>query len=536
MRNLLKIPNFLSLSLLLLSATFIACDNEDDDMQPDEMDETIELSGETKVYPLSEINDSGVSGSATLEETDGGSTLLTIELTGTPADGEHPAHIHFNSAAIGGGIAVSLEPINGETGLSETLIEADDNGAPISFTELLDFDGYINVHLSADELGTIVAQGDIGSNELTGESKTYNLAERAVDGISGTITFEERINGFALATISLDGTPDGGMHPAHIHANSAAIGGGIIYTFNPVNGNTGMSMTDTRDDGDGNTFTYNEVLEVDGYVNVHLSADELGTIVAQGDIGSNELTGESKTYNLAERAVDGISGTITFEERINGFALATISLDGTPDGGMHPAHIHANSAAIGGGIIFTFNAVNGSTGMSMTDTRDDGAENSFTFSEILEVDGYVNVHLSANDLATIVAQGDVGSNELTGESITYPLEERAVDGISGTITFEERINGFALATISLDGTPDGGMHPAHIHENSAAEGGSIIYTFNSVNGTTGLSMTDTRDDGAENSFTYDQVLGVDGYVNVHLSVEDLATIVAQGNIGANFTE
>ncbi|WP_340153682.1 hypothetical protein, partial [uncultured Marivirga sp.] len=330
--------------------------------------------------------------------------------------------------------------------------------------------------------------------------------------------------------------PDGGMHPAHIHANSAAIGGGIIYTFNPVNGNTGMSMTDTRDDGDGNTFTYNEVLEVDGYVNVHLSADELGTIVAQGDIGSNELTGESKTYNLAERAVDGISGTITFEERINGFALATISLDGTPDGGMHPAHIHANSAAIGGGIIFTFNAVNGSTGMSMTDTRDDGAENSFTFSEILEVDGYVNVHLSANDLATIVAQGDVGSNELTGESITYPLEERAVDGISGTITFEERINGFALATISLDGTPDGGMHPAHIHENSAAEGGSIIYTFNSVNGTTGLSMTDTRDDGAENSFTYDQVLGVDGYVNVHLSVEDLATIVAQGNIGANFTE
>ncbi|MGJ3236556.1 CHRD domain-containing protein [Marivirga sp.] len=536
MRNLLKIPKLLSLMLLFLSATFIACDNEEDDMQPDEMDDTVELSGESKVYNLNALNESGVSGTATLEETEEGSTLLTLELSGTPAGGEHPAHIHFNSAAIGGGIAISLEPVDGDTGLSETLIEVDDDGAPITFTELLDFDGYINIHLSADELETVVAQGDIGSNELTGESKTYNLGERAVEGILGTITFEERINGFALATISLDGTPEEGEHPAHIHENSAAIGGGIIYSFNLINGSTGISMTDTRDDGDGNTFTYSEILEVDGYVNVHLSADDLGTIVAQGDIGVNELTGESKTYDLGERAVEGISGTITFEERINGFALATISLDGTPEGGEHPAHIHENSAAIGGGIIYSFNPINGSTGISMTDTRDDGDGNTFTYSEVLEVDGYVNVHLSADDLGTIVAQGDIGVNELTGESITYPLAERAVEGISGSITFEERVNGFALATISLDGTPDGGEHPAHIHENSASEGGGIIYTFNSVNGTTGISMTDTRDDGDGNTFTYSEVLEVNGYVNVHLSADDLGTIVAQGDIGANFTE
>jgi hypothetical protein len=43
-----------------------------------------------------------------------------------------------------------------------------------------------------------------------------------------------------------------------------------------------LSMLD-----DDTEFGYADVLTVDGYVNVHLSADELGTIVAQGDIGSN---------------------------------------------------------------------------------------------------------------------------------------------------------------------------------------------------------------------------------------------------------
>lgn len=106
-------------------------------------------------------------------------------------------------------------------------------------------------------------------------------------------------------------------------------------------------------------------------------------------------------------------------------------------------------------------------------------------------------------------------------------------GISGHIMFEERMNGEALATIMLVNTPAGGMYPAHIHINNAATGGGIIFTFNSVDGTTGMSKTNVSmlDDGT--SFMYDDVLMVNGYVNVHLSATDLATIVAQGNIGIN---
>ena len=63
----------------------------------------------------------------------------------------------------------------------------------------------------------------------------------------------------------------------------------ILFVNCSSDGDTGMSMSDTRmgqSDGE-NSYTYEDILAVDGYVNVHLSADELETIVAQGDIGSN---------------------------------------------------------------------------------------------------------------------------------------------------------------------------------------------------------------------------------------------------------
>ena len=85
------------------------------------------------------------------------------------------------------------------------------------------------------------------------------------------------------------GTPDGGMHPAHIHMNSAAEGGAILFTFIPVNGISGMSRSNVSMLDDGTSFGYGDILNVDGYINVHLSMSELATIVAQGDIGSNSL-------------------------------------------------------------------------------------------------------------------------------------------------------------------------------------------------------------------------------------------------------
>jgi hypothetical protein len=504
----------LLLLFALTTLVFISCNDDDDIMVP-------VPSGNTMVYELGSKDVNGIFGKATFVENTDASITVVLDIEGTPSDGLHPAHIHFNTAAEGGDIALTFTPVNGNSGLSSSTFTTLNDGSPISYSELLNFDGYINVHLSENDLGTIVAQGDIGQNTLTGTSIVYDLGEKDVEGISGNITFSERTNGETLAVIDIDGTPAGGSHPAHIHANTAAETGDILYTFNPVNGDTGLSVTSLS------SLMFSSIASTDAYVNVHLSANNLGTIVSQGDIGQNDLTGNTITYDLGEKDVNGISGEVVFSERANGEALAALNITGTPAGGMHPAHIHANTAAEGGAILYSFNPVNGDTGMSMTNLAsfDDGS--SFMYSDISDLDAYVNVHLSASNLGTIVSQGDIGQNDLTGTTITYDLGEKDVAGISGDVLFSERVNGEALAEIMLTGTPAGGMHPAHIHENTAVEGGGILFTFNVVDGDTGMSSTNV------DSITYAEIQNIDAYINVHLSATDLATIVAQGDIGRN---
>jgi hypothetical protein len=62
-------------------------------------------------------------------------------------------------------------------------------------------------------------------------------------------------------------------------------------------------------------------------------------------------------------------------------------------------------------------------------------------------------------------------------------------------------------------------------------GGNIIAGLNPVNGTTGISKTQVAFGGA--AVTYTQFLTRAAYVNAHLSDADMATIVAQGNIGSS---
>ncbi|HLT72702.1 MAG TPA: CHRD domain-containing protein [Cyclobacteriaceae bacterium] len=386
--------------LLIMTAGIAGCD---DDSGPS-------LTGDNTVYTLGPKSDPGIDGNVTFSRQSDNSVLITIQLNGTQAGGDHPAHIHADNAIDGGTILLDLSNVEGASGRSETVVTALNDGTPISYEELIDFDGYVNVHASTSDLGTLIAQGDIGQNALTDLSKTYVLNPVSDPSISGTVKFEERLNGEGVATVTLDGTTAGNSHPAHIHFNSAAEGGGIAIDFNAIDGETGIGRTNITQLRDGTPITYSDLLEFDGYVNVHLSGDDLGTLVAQGDIGGNELTGELTEYALGPVSDPGISGTATFAERVNGFTLVTVALAGTTEGNSHPSHIHNNSAAEGGGIAVDFNPIDGGTGMSRTNIRALNDETPITYAELLEFDGYVNVHLSSDNLGTLVAQGNIGSN------------------------------------------------------------------------------------------------------------------------------
>ncbi|MCL6217863.1 CHRD domain-containing protein [Zunongwangia pacifica] len=277
--------------ILLFAFLGIVSCSDDDDANVDPPFE-----GETKKYDVSAVGESGVSGTAIFDENEDGSVTITLDLDGTTAGVMHPAHIHYNSAAEGGEIALSLDPVDGDTGISETTVDMlDDDQTEISFEDLLEFDGYINVHASADDLETLVAQTDIGGNELTGESKSYDLAEVDIEGVSGTATFHERKNGETLVELDLEGTTEGNTHPAHIHMGSVADApGDIAITLTSVDGASGMSltnvaMTDGTEEEDGTAVSYEDLIEYNGYINVHASADDLATLAAQGNIGANTI-------------------------------------------------------------------------------------------------------------------------------------------------------------------------------------------------------------------------------------------------------
>jgi hypothetical protein len=244
------------------------------------------------------------------------------------------------------------------------------------------------------------------------------------------------------------------------------------------------------------------------------------------------LTGQSKTYTLNSVSNPAISGTVKFAERSDNSTLVTIDLDGTTEGTTHVAHIHENSAAETGGIIIDLNSITNANGMSETVVSKLNNGTAIKYSELLMLNGYVNVHASATDLATLIAQGDIGQNELTASSTTYALDAVNDSGVNGTVTFAKRVSGAILVTVALTGASPTANYPIYIYDNDVATTGPIAINLNNYLGSTSKSVTSVRKLNNDTAITYEELTDFNGHVNVGTSATNPAYI-AQGNIGSN---
>jgi plastocyanin len=326
----------------------------------------------SKVYDLGAEGASGISGTATFIEKSDATLSIELDLKNTPQGKSHPAHIHLNTAAEGGDIALTLNAVDGSTGKSTTTFKTLDDGSAINYQALINFDGYINVHLSADELAKLVAQGDIGQNELTGRKISYVLEEKDVTGINGTVELAERVNQTTLVTIKLVGTSAGESYPAHIHENNVATKGEIIAGLNPVDRTTGISKTQVSVLVEGTSITYTQFLARNAYVNVHLNDGAgLDTIVAQGNIGSSAGGTEAKTYNVTAIGTSSYvfngqgltssnnpnftfkrGSTYTFNMSTAGHPFYIKTIQGTGTANAYGSGV-TNNGAVSGTITFT---------------------------------------------------------------------------------------------------------------------------------------------------------------------------------------
>ncbi|WP_411282139.1 hypothetical protein [Gemmatimonas sp.] len=90
--------------------------------------------------------------------TSAGTTMAEVTISGAPANGEHPWHIHSGTCASGGGIvgpATDYMPIKADASGNGKSMATVNIAAPTSG------DYHVNVHMSPTDMKTIVACGDL---------------------------------------------------------------------------------------------------------------------------------------------------------------------------------------------------------------------------------------------------------------------------------------------------------------------------------------------------------------------------------------
>ena len=129
------------------------------------------------------------------------------------------------------------------------------------------------------------------------------------------------------------------------------------------------------------------------------------------DLG--EFTGNEITYQLFASSEYDNDGQITFKELKDGSIQAEATLANTQDGGVHPLHLHQGPIDADGDLVAILNPVEGVTGKSLTVFKVLGDETAFTYTDLLQFDGSIRVHLDDGIYKEeILAGGNVGINKL----------------------------------------------------------------------------------------------------------------------------
>lgn len=124
------------------------------------------FTGNEVVYPLMAGSEYPVSGTLTIKEKKEGSAFLSIILTGTSGDVQHPVHLHMGSINTADApVAALLTPLIGRIGTSETSLNKLADESTITYAELIGLNASVKIHLAAagPDKDVILAVTNIGT-------------------------------------------------------------------------------------------------------------------------------------------------------------------------------------------------------------------------------------------------------------------------------------------------------------------------------------------------------------------------------------
>jgi hypothetical protein len=129
--------------------------------------DTNEFTGNEVTYDLQPASQYDISGYVTMKEKRNGTTQVIVKLTGTSGDGNLPVHLHLGDiTAADADVAALLSPVDAQTGKSETVLSQLANETSITYSDLINLDACIKIHLSdvGPERDIILSGGNIGAS------------------------------------------------------------------------------------------------------------------------------------------------------------------------------------------------------------------------------------------------------------------------------------------------------------------------------------------------------------------------------------
>lgn len=229
----------------------------------------------------------------------------------------------------------------------------------------------------------------------------------------------------------------------------------------------------------------------------------------------SDTTPLNKTYKItAYNSTSQISGTLSVMEVLNTDSIwLTLQLQGTSTDGSYPVFVRQGTSIENGPVAYDLGFVDGQNPTL-------AKEINMSFSDFIKYNGCIDIYRNPNDLATIVAQSEIGTNE-TYKAFDMVNPNLPNKPINGQFRIYKRSTG-AYLVIKVD-TSAAGMglgisHPARVYKTD----GTRDFDLSDVSDSSGVSATNITD------HTFDQLSSYSGSIKVLESMQVQDVIVSQG--------
>ena len=440
---------------------------------------------ESLAYPLDLVLEEGFSGSFELTRQQDGSALGRLAVTGTK-----PGRLYYGliSSGAANAFASASLPIADlkqldATGNSTTWLFEDYRNRPILFDSLLTLNARVVVLevTPGTTRPTEVLRGDIGSNVLLQETRSFDLLPVEAPGLSGRVTFRARRNGNLLVTTQTQGLDAVTTAPIRLwRGDWADDQARSVADLRAVTATQNTTTTELEGFKGGlaalDTFS--------GFIGLSRSNQELRSYLAVAPLGTKRLSGSPITVQLLDPNDSGrIAATVSWQPTVSGAVRGNIVLNiDTNRYGLRPFYLTLHRGSVLGGNFRKDSTLVGIVPVAiapsgMFRTANFRWSRNFPISLADLASGDYHLRLLADtssDLDASVAAGvaDLGSNQLTDNVKSVMLQPFVSNAATyrGKATIRERRNGKAVLYIRLNRTMAGGEHAINLREGSFIPG------------------------------------------------------------------